>query len=76
MCCTPRMIPRRTSLCSYRSIHHFSSDSQKNNPLSAYLNSYTKLRFFFSLQMDESPCIVKSHAVRSLTFDQSCPASF
>ncbi len=80
MCCTLRMIPQRTSLCSYRSIHHFFSDAQQNNTASAYLNGYTELRNLdfsplasnggFSLHCEES------HAVRSLTFDQSCSASF
>lgn len=61
MCCTLRRIPQWISLCSYRSIHHISSDAQQNNAPSAYLKSYTGLRIFFpfSLQMEKSHRIVK-----------------
>lgn len=79
MCCTLRMIPQWTSHCSNRSIHHFTSDAQQNNTLSAYLKSCTELRFFFPILTSNGEISLhceESHAVRSLTFDQRCPASF
>lgn len=58
MYCTLRMIPQRTCLCSYISIHHFASDAQQNNTPAAYLNSNTELtNLFFTLPFSPPICL-------------------